>query len=278
VEVASENMANAIRLLCADRGLDYRRFDLEAFGGAGPLHAAELARRVGLGRLVVPPNPGLTSAFGAQAADLRVDRRLTRLLRSDLAAPAVLREAAGRLAQEAVEELRHEGASGEPTLVVSASCRYLGQNYEQEVPVPLDIEGDLVELMVERFGEQHRQAYGYRLDGTVVELVHLSATAVEHRPSPTRRPLEAGQTPDPVDARPVYLKGCGRLETAIYRRLDLPATSTIRGPAIIEELDSTTLVLPDQLARVHASGCLIITEISGAELAAPRAEREAARA
>ena len=85
VDVACENMASAVRLLCADRGLDYRRFDLMAFGGAGPLHAGALARRIGLARVLVPPSPGLASAFGAQAADLRVDRRLTRVLRSDRA-------------------------------------------------------------------------------------------------------------------------------------------------------------------------------------------------
>ena len=83
VDVACENMANAVRLLCADRGLDYRRFDLMAFGGAGPLHAAALARRIGLERVVVPPSPGVGLGLRRQAADLRVDRRLTRVLRSD---------------------------------------------------------------------------------------------------------------------------------------------------------------------------------------------------
>ena len=105
-------MANAIRLLCADRGLDYRRFDLIAFGGAGPLHAAALARRVGLERVLVPPSPGVASAFGALAADLRVDRRLTRVLRSDTATDAELRGAVSRIATEALDELRAEG--GDP--------------------------------------------------------------------------------------------------------------------------------------------------------------------
>ncbi len=278
VEVASENMANAIRLLCADRGLDYRRFALEAFGGAGPLHAAELARRVGLARLIVPPSPGLTSAFGAQAANLRVDRRTTRLHRSDITTDAELRRALEQLADDTVDELRREGASEPPTLVVTASCRYLGQNYEQDVAAPLDAEGDLVELLAERFGEQHRQAYGYRLDGTVVEFVYLSATALQRRVPSPQPSIEAGTAPDPLDVRPVYFKGTGWTETPIYRRDDLPATATIDGPAIIEEIDSTTLVLADQLTAVHESGCLIIGEISSLAAATSIEGREAASA
>src|SRR4029450_11655189 len=104
VEVACENMAGAIRLLCADRGLDYRGFDLMSFGGAGPLHAALLARRIGLRRVIVPPSPGLASAFGAQAADLRVDRRLTRVFRSDLTTDAELRSAVEQIGRAALDE------------------------------------------------------------------------------------------------------------------------------------------------------------------------------
>lgn len=260
VEVASENMANAIRLLCADRGLDYRDFDLEAFGGAGPLHGAELARRVGLRRVIVPPNPGLASAFGAQAADLRVDRRTTRLFRSDLATDSGLRAVVHELASATVGELRGEGATAEPTLIVTASCRYLGQNYEQDVAVPLDAPGDLVELMVERFHSQHERAYGYRLGGTVVEFVYLNASAIEHRSAPPEPPIPGGELPDPVAARPVFFKRDGWVETAIYRREGLPAAAVLRGPALVEEIDSTTLVPADQTATVHPSGCLIISE------------------
>ena len=135
VGVACENMANAIRLLCADRGLDYRRFDLMAFGGAGPLHAGALARRVGLARVLVPPSPGLASAFGAQAADLRVDRRLTRVLRTDTATDPELREAVSRIASEALDELRAEGGGGaDPTLVVTASAGTSGRTSSRRSP------------------------------------------------------------------------------------------------------------------------------------------------
>src|SRR5262249_5502797 len=145
VEVATENMANAIRLLATNRGLDYRRFELMAFGGAGPLHAALLARRVGLAGTIVPPSPGLTSAFGTPAADLRVDRRMTRVSRSDQASHAELREGLERIGREALDELGAESEVREPVLILTVSCRYLGQNYEQDVPVTLKTD-DLVRL------------------------------------------------------------------------------------------------------------------------------------
>ena len=259
VDVACENMANAIRLLCADRGLDYRRFDLMAFGGAGPLHAGALARRVGLERVLVPPSPGVASAFGAQAADLRVDRRLTRVLRSDTATDAELREAVSRIAAEALDELRAEGGgSAGPTLLVTASARYLGQNFEQEVAVPPDADGDLVELLAERFHRQHEAVYGYRL-AAVVEFVHLNATATERRaPTPVATLAPGGAKP--IDLRPVSFEAASWIETPIYRRAAVGAGSSISGPAVIEEVDSTTIVFPGQAARAHESGALFIEQ------------------
>jgi N-methylhydantoinase A len=261
VEVACENMAGAVRLLCADRGLDYRSFDLMAFGGAGPMHGALLARRVGLRGLIVPPSPGLASAFGAQAASLRVDRRLTRVLRSDLTSDAELRAGVEWIAREALEELTADGAEGEPLLLVGISSRYLGQNFEQEVPVPLDAEGDLVVLMVERFHEQHRRAYGYRLDGAVIEFVDLNAIAVEQREPPRSWLLAGGNGAEPAEVKPVYFKERGWVETPVYRRGSLGAGTVLEGPAILEEVDSTTVILAGQIARVDPTGCLLIDEV-----------------
>jgi len=263
VDVACENMANAIRLLCADRGLDCRGFDLMAFGGAGPLHAGALARRIGLERVLVPPSPGVASAFGAQAADLRVDRRLTCVLRSDTATGSELREALSRIAAEAVDELRAEGGTGtETTLVVTASARYLGQNFEQEVVVPLDVDGDLVGVLVERFHRQHEAVYEYRLTGAVVELVHLNATAIERRaPAPT--PTLAPGGASPVDVRQISFETGSWVETPIYRRASVGAGSSIAGPAVVEETDSTTIVFPGQVARPHTSGAMFIEDEAG---------------
>jgi N-methylhydantoinase A len=260
LDMTVENMAGAIRLVASDRGVDFRRFDLIAFGGAGPLHAGAILRRAGLAGVVVPTSPGLASAFGTLAADLRVDRQITRMLRSDLASDADLRGALERLARDTVAELEAEGGLRAPTLVVSVSCRYLGQNFEQEVVVPLDAPGDLVQLTVERFHEAHERTYGYRID-TVVELVHLGATALERRePPPAAAATGDGREPALVQ-RPVYFRETGWHDTTIVRRAELRAGYELDGPAIVEEPDSTTLVLPGQIARIDASGSIVMVEV-----------------
>jgi N-methylhydantoinase A len=264
VELATENMASAVRLLAADRGLDYRRFGLVAFGGAGPLHASMIARRVGLTRVVVPPSPGLGSAFGALAADLRVDRQLTRMLRSDRATDDDLRDALRTVAEQALADLSEEGAIRRPAVALSVSCRYLGQNYEEEVPVDDADARELVAAVRARFDEAHERRYGYRIADAVVELVQVNAVAVEADPSPlaTRataaeagRDKASGRT-----TRPVYFKETGWVAATIVRRSELRPGDRLEGPAIVEELDSTTLVLAGQVAEVHASSCILITE------------------
>jgi N-methylhydantoinase A len=259
VEVAIENMASAIRLLATNRGLDYRGFELMAFGGAGPLHAALLARRVGLAGVIVPPTPGLTSAFGTLAADLRVDRRITRVSRSDRTVDEDLRSGLEQVAREALDELKLEGELSNPVLVLTVSCRYLGQNYEQEIEVTLETD-DLVRSVVERFHEAHERAYGYHIEDAIVEFVYLSAVAIEHRAPPAALDLAGLGDATPASSRAVYLKDLGWVECPIYRRDDLGRDVALSGPLIIEEVDSTTLVLDGQMVRTHPSGSLLITE------------------
>jgi N-methylhydantoinase A len=213
--------------------------------------------------VIVPPSPGLASAFGAQAAVLRVDRRLTRVFRSDLTTDAELRSAVERIGREALDELLGEGSAGEPILIVTLSSRYLGQNFEQDVTVPLDAGGDLVRVMAERFHEQHRRTYGYSLDAAVVEFVHLNAIAVEAREALRPSFLADGGSADPVELRPVYFKETGWVETPIYRRASLAHGTALAGPAVLEEVDSTTLVLAGQVAHVDPTGNLLIAEATG---------------
>lgn len=263
IELAVENMAGAIRLLCADRGVDYRALDLMAFGGAGPLHAALIARRLGLRRIVVPPDPGLASALGALAADLRVDRRVTRSFRSDQSVGGELREALERLAGEALTRLHEEGLVSAPIVLVNAACRYVGQNYEHEVPIPLEHEGDLLELATSRFHSQHEATYGYRLPDATVEIVHLAATALDTAQPPALVPAQTEAVERAAARRPVYFKDAGWCEAAVCRRDSIPRDATLEGPLVIEQHDSTVLVLEGQRARSHDSGALIIEELAG---------------
>jgi N-methylhydantoinase A len=262
VELAVENMAGAIRLVCANRGVDYRALDLMAFGGAGPLHGALIARRLGLRRVVVPPDPGLGSALGALAADLRVDRRMTRTFRSDEAVTDALRTALEALADDALATLHEEGNATAPIVVVSAGCRYVGQNYEQELAVPLDHEGDLLALVASRFHTQHEANFGYRLPDATVEIVHLSASALDTaRPPRLLAPTVLGEMPAP-SSRAVYFKESGWVDAQVWQREAIGTDVALDGPAVIEQPDSTIVVLEGQRAVGHSTGSLIIETLN----------------
>ena len=259
IDLVNEQMADAIRVLTVERGIDPRRFALVAFGGAGPLHGAAVAAALGMPEMIVPPHPGLTSAFGALAADVRVDKRATRFHRSDLADAAGVDATLARLEREAVAEAREQGFAGEPVVQRSISMRYAGQNYEQDVPVPREpITGDSLKALMDEFGEAHRRFYGYHFPGEVVEMIHFNVTAIGATAPPCLPTLATGPPPEPRERRAVRIGGVAHRDCPVYRRDALPAGCTLTGPAIVEELDSTTLVpaghtlsvLPNGLFRV----------------------------
>jgi N-methylhydantoinase A len=266
VALANENMANAIRLVTVERGLDPREFDLVAFGGAGPLHAADLAATLGFRRVIIPPHPGLASAFGTLLADFRVDRIWTHGYRSSRLDPDRFEERFRALVTSALHDLREEGFTGEPIVIRAISMRYLGQNYEQDVSVPPGpITLATLREMMSRFDEQHELFYGYRLPGETVEFVHFKVSAVG-RVLPvklTRLPRSRG-IPQPRSTRLVYFAGNGYTECPIYRREDLGAGATIDGPAVIQEDNSATLVHAGQYISVTEEGMLVISGIEDA--------------
>jgi N-methylhydantoinase A len=281
ITVAIENMAGAVRLVTVDRGLDYRRFDLVAFGGAGPLHAAELVRRLGMRRVIVPPAPGLVSAFGAVIADERVDRRVTLVRRLDRAEAKDVPAELARLAKQVGEELaahgRHVANGREMTVSTSVACRYLGQNYEQEirmyhghvdksfelaVAIAPDAPG-FVEQLTARFHEQHRRAYGYDLPDQPIQAIYVGATALVPGHPVSVRPYERRAGEAQRRRRVLVAPGTWR-EAQICRRSDLETGTRLDGPLIVEEPDSTTYVPEDFGLEVHDSGCLVLSPVSGA--------------
>jgi N-methylhydantoinase A len=263
VDVANENMVNAIRVLSIDRGLDPRDFALVAFGGAGPLHAAALAKTMHMRRVVVPLHPGLCSAFGALIADLQVNKVHSTHFRSDGVDAATVHAHFSRLVEEAGAELRQEGFHGRPEIGRSISLRYAGQNYEQDIEVDVDTitEGALRDVF-RAFERRHEQFYGYSISGEVIELIRFNVTAVGRTPKPSLARLERRGRPVPEDHRPVCFVEAGFVRTPIYRRDALPAGGAIEGPAVVEEIDSTLLVHPGQSLEVDDYG--IITLVLGA--------------
>lgn len=279
ISVSIENMAGAVRLVTVDRGFDYRDFDLVAFGGAGPLHAAEIARRMGLRRVIVPPSPGLVSAFGSVIADERVDRRATVVRRLDRPEAQEIAAELGKLAETVARELagQRRDAAATMTITTHVACRYLGQNYEQEVRMyhghvdktfELAIQiapdaPDFVRRLAQQFHAVHRAAYGYDLPDQPIQSVYLGATALVTAGPVTAQPYApSSAAPPPTTTRPI-LVGPGRwADATIVRRADLAPGFKIRGPAIIEEPDSTTYVPPDFEATVDSTYCFIIETVA----------------
>ena len=263
VQIADENMANAIRMVSIDRGHDPRHFALLAFGGAGPLHGAAVARKLHIPTLVVPPFPGSFSALGLLLGDLRVDKLWTQSFRSDRAGPAEVAERFATIARAATEELRSQGFDGECELRYAINMRYLGQNYETEVEVPpidaLDAEGAAEQLQraYEAFHERHRAMYEYVIADAVIEMVSFRVSAIGAIPHPrlARVEPEAGH---PESSRQVYFGGEGLVGCRVLRRRAMPVDEVLEGPLIIAEGGSTTLVEPGMRVRRTPEDVLIV--------------------
>ena len=260
IDVANENMANAIRVLSIDRGLDPREFALVAFGGAGPLHAGEIAAKMGMTRVVVPVYPGLTSAFGALIADPKISRVWSKHFRSDAIDAETVDRHFAEMAAGVVAELREEGVADEPEIERSISMRYWGQNYEQDVPMPPGaVTPELLGQTLAEFHRLHEQFYGYSITGEVIELIRFNVTASARTPTPSLPTLASnGHAPDLETTRSVYFHGHGQVATPILRRDDLPAGFQATGPLIVEEVSSTTLVHPGQEMEVNQVGVMTI--------------------
>ena len=263
VQIADENMANAIRMVSIDRGHDPRHFALLAFGGAGPLHGAAVARKLHIPTLVVPPFPGSFSALGLLLGDLRVDKLWTQSFRSDRAGPAEVAERFATIARAATEELRSQGFDGECELRYAINMRYLGQNYETEVEVPpidaLDAEGAAEQLQraYEAFHERHRAMYEYVIADAVIEMVSFRVSAIGAIPHPrlARVEPEAGH---PESSRQVHFGGEGLVGCRVLRRRAMPVDDVLEGPLIVAEEGSTTLVDPGMRVRRTPEDMLIV--------------------
>ena len=275
VETVNDNMATAVRRVTIERGLDYRDFDLIAFGGAGPVHGAELARAVGMRRTLVPPYPGLCSAFGTVVADVRVEKSRTVAFRSDTMALGDIADAYRSLEEQAVRELLEEGFEGEPVIARSASARYRLQSHEIELPVTSSVLAGTAAELVETFHAEHERRFDFKTPGHPVEIVRLTVLALGASAPPRLPGLEPGEAPEPAARRAVWFRGAGAVETPVYRRESLGAGITMEGPAVILEEDSTVIVAPDDRLIVHGSGVLEIAPASGERRARPQGKSAA---
>jgi len=260
VDVANSNMAQALRLVSTDRGYDPRGSTLVAYGGAGPLHACELARALQMKQVVVPLYPGAFSAFGALLADTRFDYTQTRWMRMSRLDVEAARDVFAALEQRAADDFRAEGFSEAPQLVRSIDMRYVGQNWELNVAMPGgELTADDFAAATELFEAEHERFYGYSIPGEELEMLTFNVAAVGTRHTVELPRLERGGRPEPVARRPVtFGVEDGPVETAVYRRDDFGAGAEVAGPAVIGQVDATTLLPPGASARVDDYGNLVI--------------------
>jgi N-methylhydantoinase A len=256
VSVVTANMARAIRVISVQRGHDPRDYTLTAFGGAGPLHAARLAKDLEIGRILVPRNPGILCAMGLLLADLRADFATTRLRELGTAALVDIESSFADLSRRAEAWFDSEGISPAARRITrTVDMRYAGQNYELPVALPDGpIAGATLDALAEGFAAAHKRMYGFIAEEDPVQLVtfRVEAAGLVRKAAFQPRPEHAADASAAIiGRRDVWLpEDGGFVPCPIFDREKLDASNRIAGPAIVEQMDATTLILPGMIARV----------------------------
>ncbi len=264
LQVVVANMAKAIRVISVQRGHDPRDYALMAFGGAGPLHAALLARELDMSRIIVPLTPGALCALGLLMTDLRADFASTRVLPLSPTSLDAIASGFTGLGTQAQSWFDRENIGTEAQQIRrTADMRYAGQNYELAVPVPEGaIDAAALDQMLVGFEQAHKQRFGFVADGEAVQLVTLRVEAAGRVPKAKLHALpDAGPNADAarIGERPVYMAALGDFVACpIYTRDKLLPGNVLAGPAIVEQMDATTVIPPDMQGRVDAYLNLIL--------------------
>lgn len=244
INVVNNNMEQAIRLISVERGYDPRDFTLFCFGGAAGLHAAHLAQSLGMRGVVVPQFPGALSALGLLLADVRKDYSRTLLIPAEKSSEK-FKTVFGELHASGMSDLQAEGFERKQIVKVdSVDLRYRGQSYELTVPLQADF--------IEAFHKTHEQRYGYANRGRDVELVNVRTAFFGRTDKPKLRKAQKQRgRPAKMGTQPVWIEG-RKVQAAVYDRAGLGHGHSIKGPAIIGEYSSTTLVPPGFRCTVDA--------------------------
>ncbi|MFX0123470.1 MAG: hydantoinase/oxoprolinase family protein [Candidatus Hodarchaeota archaeon] len=260
IEIFENNIALALRKVSTERGYDSRDFYLISFGGAGPLHGCSLAERLYIEKVVIPPFPGVWSAYGLLSADIRHDLSMSIIKPLDYISNEQLDSFFKSLVQQGVQLCIEDGFSEKDILIArNLDLRLIGQSYELTVPFY-----GRIEAVSHAFDEAHKQAYGYASPEAPREIVNLRVAAMVPLPKFKLSPLPIGAT-NPKNAqtgtREVFLKNKW-IEVNIYQKSQLEANNVIEGPSIIEQNDSTTLVDIGWVAEVKNDGHLILRRLN----------------
>ena len=263
--MANANMERAMRIVSVERGRDPRRYGLVAFGGAGPLHAGRLARALGIPKIIVPWGAGVGSAIGLLEANSKLDQSLTRLLTLSAGAEPQIAEIYRSLQARIDADIVRLRSSVTPLFSRFAYLRYAGQGHEIRVDLPaFPLAADYIAEMLARFEQAYQAKYGYRQAGAQVEAVdwYLVASIAKQALATDRRLSWRGQHAGAAmrGKRQAYFPELGGYaECSVFERGLLASGTVIDGPAIIEEAEATTLLLPRATAVVSPRGHLVIT-------------------
>ena len=253
--VANSSLIRTLRAVSTERGRDPRGFSLLAFGGMGPIHALDLAVELGITRVVIPPLPGLFSALGLLFADVEHHLIQTLYINLDEMDYDGFHAVTDGLMTEGVAMLEREGYNAaDRSLTLFADTRYAGQDYALTIPLPGDrLDPNLLHRFVEEFHQEHNKTYGYDSRKEVVQIVAVRCVArgLSDRPRvPEHLETTAVKGWKPSNSRRCYFgPGPGWMQTPVITRADLLA-KPVSGPAIIEEDNSMTIVIPDWEARL----------------------------
>ena len=259
ITIANASMARAIRSRTIEKGHDPRDFTLVAFGGAGSLHAAEVADSLGVPEVLIPPYPGITSATGLLTSDLKYDQmRTVFMIEGSIDAERLNRELT-ELQADVKRRLLEDGIPDEDIAVSgSLDCRYVGQGYELRVPLP---ELQFTDSALAEFHRMHEQEYQHAMHDPI-EIVNLRVTAIGTRPKLGKPQLSPGDLTDALlgEGESVFRRN-GSLDaipTRYFDRSRLPLNKTVPGPVVIFQRDTTVLVPPAWDAVAQESGNLIL--------------------
>ena len=263
VTIANANMLRILRLVSIERGHDPRNFSLVAYGGAGPLHATNLAEKLSIHRVIIPRFPGLFSALGLLFTDVSTDFVETVMVTLTPENLEKLNTTLDHLSANANAWFQRVNTPEDKGILkVSADLRYVRQNYELKVSLPgtlISFE-DLKSIQTE-FHKAHKAAYGHSTPGETIKVVYLRLQAVKTLEKPSMQPLD-NQTHKEIKvksigSRPVWFPE-GQMQCQVFQRADLKVGNTLDGPAIIQEKEATTLVEPQWTLRVDKFGNMVV--------------------
>ncbi|WP_042355524.1 hydantoinase/oxoprolinase family protein [Bacillus rubiinfantis] len=259
IEVANANMCDALRLISVRRGYDPREFALVAFGGAGPLHGAYLAREMEIPTVIVPPHPGVAAAMGCLLVDVRHDLTKTFVKKFNLVTPEELDAEFSAMEEEAEKLLEEEGVAKE----TSTQMRYIEMRYSGQwraLTIPISSKNQSLAETLEAFHQEHEREYAFSDRNQPVEVYGLQLTAIGTVPKPEFPKYgPSGKLEDALkEVRDVYFES-GFIPTNVYDREKIPVSAEIQGPAIVEQLDATTVIPPEFTAVVDEYRNIIIT-------------------